>query len=75
MILDLVLRFLISYWVPFIYNYMHGIFFRHFVYNATNFEIHYVVMPLLTAVVDFYKNLGFEADPEGIKGMFWYPRY
>jgi hypothetical protein len=27
------------------------------------------------AVVDFYKGLGFEADPEGIKGMFWYPRY
>lgn len=26
-------------------------------------------------VVDFYKNLGFEADPFGIKGMFWYPRY
>ncbi|MQM08537.1 hypothetical protein Taro_041397 [Colocasia esculenta] len=26
-------------------------------------------------VVDFYRNLGFEADPEGIKGMFWYPRY
>lgn len=26
-------------------------------------------------VVDFYKNLGFEADPEGIKGMFWYPRF
>lgn len=26
-------------------------------------------------VVDFYKNLGFEADPEGIKGMFWYPRH
>ncbi|XP_020521842.1 serotonin N-acetyltransferase 1, chloroplastic isoform X2 [Amborella trichopoda] len=25
-------------------------------------------------VVDFYKNLGFEADPDGIKGMFWYPR-
>ncbi|URE07854.1 N-acyltransferase [Musa troglodytarum] len=23
-------------------------------------------------VVDFYKNLGFEADPEGIKGMFWF---
>ncbi|XP_078174995.1 nuclear shuttle interacting isoform X2 [Carex rostrata] len=23
-------------------------------------------------VVDFYKNLGFEADPEGIKGMFWH---
>lgn len=27
------------------------------------------------AVVDFYKGLGFEADPDGIKGMFWYPRY
>ncbi|KAH7282545.1 hypothetical protein KP509_35G035800 [Ceratopteris richardii] len=26
-------------------------------------------------VVDFYKNLGFEPDPEGIKGMFWYPRF
>jgi ribosomal protein S18 acetylase RimI-like enzyme len=26
-------------------------------------------------VVDFYKQLGFDADPEGIKGMFWYPRY
>ncbi|EEF30562.1 N-acetyltransferase, putative [Ricinus communis] len=26
-------------------------------------------------VVDFYRNLGFEPDPEGIKGMFWYPKY
>lgn len=26
-------------------------------------------------VVDFYKQMGFEADPEGIKGMFWYPRF
>ena len=24
-------------------------------------------------VVNFYKNLGFMPDPEGIKGMFWYP--
>lgn len=24
-------------------------------------------------VVDFYRNLGFVPDPEGIKGMFWYP--
>ncbi|CAD7702407.1 unnamed protein product [Ostreobium quekettii] len=24
-------------------------------------------------VVDFYRTLGFETDPEGIKGMFWYP--
>ncbi|CAI9097156.1 OLC1v1033515C1 [Oldenlandia corymbosa var. corymbosa] len=26
-------------------------------------------------VVEFYRNLGFTPDPEGIKGMFWYPRY
>ncbi|EPS67510.1 hypothetical protein M569_07266, partial [Genlisea aurea] len=25
-------------------------------------------------VVEFYRNLGFEADPEGIKGMFWHPK-
>ncbi|MDJ0677860.1 MAG: GNAT family N-acetyltransferase [Calothrix sp. MO_167.B42] len=25
-------------------------------------------------VVEFYKGLGFMSDPEGIKGMFWYPR-
>jgi ribosomal protein S18 acetylase RimI-like enzyme len=24
-------------------------------------------------VVDFYNRLGFLLDPEGIKGMFWYP--
>ncbi|MBE9166940.1 GNAT family N-acetyltransferase [Pleurocapsales cyanobacterium LEGE 06147] len=24
-------------------------------------------------VVDFYRRLGFIVDPEGIKGMFWYP--
>jgi predicted N-acetyltransferase YhbS len=25
-------------------------------------------------VIDFYRNLGFDADPSGIKGMFWYPK-
>ncbi|MGJ3248927.1 MAG: GNAT family N-acetyltransferase [Elainellaceae cyanobacterium] len=24
-------------------------------------------------VIDFYRSLGFMPDPEGIKGMFWYP--
>ncbi len=24
-------------------------------------------------VIDFYRRLGFICDPEGIKGMFWYP--
>lgn len=26
-------------------------------------------------VVEFYRTLGFEPDPDGIKGMFWYPRF
>ena len=25
-------------------------------------------------VINFYKTLGFTADPDGVKGMFWYPR-
>nr|YP_009773954.1 GCN5-like N-acetyltransferase [Caulacanthus okamurae]QIZ74571.1 GCN5-like N-acetyltransferase [Caulacanthus okamurae] len=25
-------------------------------------------------VVSFYRNLGFITDPDGVKGMFWYPR-
>jgi hypothetical protein len=25
-------------------------------------------------VVEFYRAMGFEADPDGIKGMFWYPK-
>ena len=24
-------------------------------------------------VLNFYKNLGFISDPDGVKGMFWYP--
>nr|QCI07382.1 hypothetical protein [Leiomenia cribrosa] len=25
-------------------------------------------------VVSFYRNIGFITDPDGVKGMFWYPR-
>lgn len=25
-------------------------------------------------VLNFYRNLGFMSDPDGVKGMFWYPR-
>jgi aralkylamine N-acetyltransferase len=25
-------------------------------------------------VISFYQNLGFIIDPDGVKGMFWYPR-
>lgn len=38
-------------------------------------ERFWVVVVVVIAVVEFYRNLGFEADPEGIKGMFWYPRF
>ncbi|WMV51727.1 hypothetical protein MTR67_045112 [Solanum verrucosum] len=31
--------------------------------------------PKSQTFVEFYRNLGFEPDPEGIKGMFWYPMY
>ena len=24
-------------------------------------------------VLNFYRNLGFMSDPDGVKGMFWYP--
>jgi hypothetical protein len=24
-------------------------------------------------VIEFYRRLGFVLDPEGIRGMFWYP--
>jgi GNAT superfamily N-acetyltransferase len=27
-----------------------------------------------TRAVEFYRGLGFEADPEGIRAMCWYPR-
>lgn len=26
-------------------------------------------------VVGFYQKLGFECDPQGIKGMFFYPKF
>lgn len=25
-------------------------------------------------VISFYRNIGFITDPDGVKGMFWYPR-
>ncbi|MEM7580819.1 MAG: GNAT family N-acetyltransferase [Mastigocoleus sp.] len=38
-----------------------------------NEEISNVTLFADPHVVDFYRNLGFMPDPEGIKGMFWYP--
>ena len=38
-----------------------------------NEEISNVTLFADPHVVNFYQNLGFIPDPEGIKGMFWYP--
>ncbi|HLP91098.1 MAG TPA: GNAT family N-acetyltransferase [Nostocaceae cyanobacterium] len=38
-----------------------------------NEEISNVTLFADPHVVDFYRTMGFMADPEGIKGMFWYP--
>ena len=37
-------------------------------------EISNVTLFAYPHVVDFYKTMGFMSDPEGIKGMFWYPQ-
>ena len=39
-----------------------------------NEEISNVTLFADPQVVDFYKTMGFMPDPEGIKGMFWYPQ-
>lgn len=38
-----------------------------------NEEISNVTLFADPHVVDFYRGIGFMPDPEGIKGMFWYP--
>ncbi|WP_071189576.1 GNAT family N-acetyltransferase [Trichormus sp. NMC-1] len=38
-----------------------------------NEEISNVTLFADPQVVDFYRTMGFMPDPEGIKGMFWYP--
>ncbi len=37
-------------------------------------EISNVTLFATAETVKFYEKLGFEADPDGIKGMFWYPQ-
>ncbi|MEA5618864.1 GNAT family N-acetyltransferase [Cronbergia sp. UHCC 0137] len=39
-----------------------------------NEEISNVTLFADPQVVDFYRTMGFMPDPEGIKGMFWYPQ-
>eukprot|EP00775_Hariotina_reticulata_P007735 gene7735-7934_t len=48
---------------------------EHMVRSLLRRDITNITLFADSKVVDFYKQLGFEADPEGIKGMFWYPKY
>ena len=36
-------------------------------------DIHTITLFADPQVLNFYKNLGFISDPDGVKGMFWYP--
>jgi predicted GNAT family acetyltransferase len=48
---------------------------EHMVRSLLRRDITNITLFADSKVVEFYKQLGFEADPEGIKGMFWYPKY
>ncbi len=41
--------------------------------NLRNVDISNITLFADPQVVEFYRRLGFMVDPEGIKGMFWYP--
>jgi ribosomal protein S18 acetylase RimI-like enzyme len=46
---------------------------KHLIKKLRSEDISNVTLFADPHVVDFYQQLGFLADPEGIKGMFWYP--
>jgi ribosomal protein S18 acetylase RimI-like enzyme len=46
---------------------------KHLIKKLRSEDISNVTLFADPHVVDFYRNLGFVPDPEGIKGMFWYP--
>lgn len=48
---------------------------EHLVRSLLRRNIQNITLFADATVVDFYNQLGFAADPEGIKGMFWYPKY
>ena len=39
-----------------------------------NYDINTITLFADPHVISFYHNLGFISDPDGVKGMFWYPR-
>lgn len=48
-------------------------FMKYIINKLRSNDISNVTLFADPQVVDFYRRLGFIPDPEGIKGMFWYP--
>lgn len=46
---------------------------KHMIKKLRGEDISNITLFADPQVVDFYRRLGFMSDPEGIKGMFWYP--
>ena len=46
---------------------------KYTIKKLRNNEISNITLFADPQVVEFYRRLGFVLDPEGIKGMFWYP--
>lgn len=46
---------------------------KYMVKNLRSQDISNITLFADPGVIDFYRRLGFILDPEGIKGMFWYP--
>lgn len=46
---------------------------KYTIEKLRNLDISNITLFADPQVVNFYNNLGFLVDPEGIKGMFWYP--
>jgi len=47
---------------------------EHLVRSLLRRDIRNITLFADSKVINFYTNIGFESDPEGIRGMFWYPR-
>lgn len=46
---------------------------KYMIRQLRNEDISNITLFADPQVIDFYRRLGFILDPEGIKGMFWYP--
>ncbi|BBA78695.1 N-acetyltransferase [cyanobacterium endosymbiont of Rhopalodia gibberula] len=46
---------------------------KYMIHQLRNKDISNITLFADPQVIDFYRRLGFVLDPEGIKGMFWYP--